>query len=51
MELAINILNNSLRKNKKTLKRYKLDGNNVAYNNILKDVLTLEKAIKILKAE
>lgn len=48
MEIVINILNNSLRKDEKILKRYKIDGNEIGYANMLKQVNELKKAIKIL---
>lgn len=48
MEIAINILNNSLRKDEKILKRYKRDGYVEAYENMLEDVEQIKKAIEIL---
>ncbi len=49
MEIAINILNNSLRKDEKILRRYKRDGNVKAFEEMDKDVEQIRIAIKILK--
>lgn len=48
MDIAINILNNHLRKDEKIMRRYERDGNEIGYNNIKKDVDQLKKAIEIL---
>ena len=48
MNIAINILNNSLRKDEKIMRRYKRDGNEIGYKGIKEQVDQLKMAIEIL---